>query len=311
MSMSKSCSVGSRRRRAAPRSANAANAAVEAPGQQRALRVAVVVPTFNEAPRIGATLAAVCAMSPSPHVVVVSDCGSPDGTAAAARRAASALRRAHGGAPRVHVITSRAKGRAAQLNDGAAAAAAAGADAAIFLHADTSLPQGAVGTVRATLADGRTCLGAFLPLIVGEGDSAAAAPPRTYWAMTAHNFAKSYYAPALMRPLSFARGLRFFFGDQAMFTRLSDLEEVGGFDEDGELCVRMHMRLRGRGRGRQCMVGQVAETSGRRFDKFGELHMTLVHFAIGIVWYFAVENFSLIHTDDLAKLCARLYPDVR
>ena len=43
--------------------------------------------------------------------------------------------------------------------------------------------------------------------------------------------------------------------------------------EDGELCVRMHMRLRGRGRGRQCMVGQVAETSGRRFDKFGELHM--------------------------------------
>lgn len=111
--------------------------------------------------------------------------------------------------------------------------------------------------------------------------------------------------------------------------------------EDGELCVRMHMGLRRRGRGRQAMVGRVAETSGRRFDQYGELHMvrvrsrfacclarppsdspatppahphnkqTLVHFVIGLVWYFAVENFTIMNTDDLAKLCARLYPDVR
>ena len=64
--------------------------------------------------------------------------------------------------------------------------------------------------------------------------------------MSAHNVAKTFYAPLLFRPLSFARGLRVLFGDQAMFVRAEEFRRVGGFDEalpimeDADLCVRLH-----------------------------------------------------------------------
>ena len=138
------------------------------------------------------------------------------------------------------VVQADKRGRAAQMNVGAARARAAGADAVLFCHADTSPPQGAVAAVRAVLGDQTCCLGAFLPLIVSDGAGAnsgadatapAAGRQRTYWLLSAHNWIKSYYCPLLARPISFFRGLRLFFGDQCMFTRLDDFAAVGGFDE--------------------------------------------------------------------------------
>lgn len=261
-----------------------ASASTQAASAQ-ALKVGVVVPAFNEAARIEDTLAALRALRPAPHIVVVADSFSPDGTARVARRAARRVR--SGGAwCEVAVVQADKRGRAAQMNVGAARARAAGADAVLFCHADTSPPQGAVAAVRAVLGDQTCCLGAFLPLIVSDGAGAnsgadatapAAGRQRTYWLLSAHNWIKSYYCPLLARPISFFRGLRLFFGDQCMFTRLDDFAAVGGFDEalplmeDSTLCVRMHTHCRQEGRGRLRMVGRVAETSARRFDAFGEV----------------------------------------
>ena len=92
------------------------------------------------------------------------------------------------------------------------------------------------------LADPGTVLGGFSPRIVSE-----AAPGRTLRFMSANNWAKTFYGPLVGRPVSFARGLRCLFGDQAMFCRRADFWRSGGFDEDlplmedADLCLRMHM----------------------------------------------------------------------
>jgi hypothetical protein len=43
----------------------------------------------------------------------------------------------------------------------------------------------------------------------------SAVPGRRLWLLSAHNFASTYYAPLLFRPLSFLRGLRNLFGGSA------------------------------------------------------------------------------------------------
>ena len=103
--------------------------------------VFVVIPTLNEAARVGgfARLGA---------PVVVADGGSTDGTADLARAAG------------LRVVTSQ-PGRGTQMNAGAAAARAAGATVLLFLHADTTLPADWQNHVAATLARPGTAAGAF------------------------------------------------------------------------------------------------------------------------------------------------------
>ena len=64
--------------------------------------------------------------------------------------------------------------------------------------------------------------------------------------MSLHNVLKTYYTPLFVKPLSFARGLRCLFGDQAMFADAACFRSVSGFDEalpimeDADLCLRLH-----------------------------------------------------------------------
>jgi rSAM/selenodomain-associated transferase 2 len=97
------------------------------------VRVSVIIPSLNEAERIGATTDS--AFAAGAAEVIVADGGSSDATVeiATARGA--------------RVITGE-RMRARQLNRGAEAATH---DALIFLHADTLLPAGAVDAVVAAL----------------------------------------------------------------------------------------------------------------------------------------------------------------
>ena len=91
------------------------------------MKLSIIIPALNEAPAIGATLAALAPLRSRGHEVVVADGGSEDRT----REIAAHL------ADRV-VLAPR--GRARQMNAGAAVACG---EALLFLHADTRLPAGA------------------------------------------------------------------------------------------------------------------------------------------------------------------------
>jgi rSAM/selenodomain-associated transferase 2 len=87
-------------------------------------RISVVVPALNEAQGIEACLAALAPLRARGHEVIVADGGSADGTARLA-------------APLADRVIRAPRGRAAQMNAGAAAAAG---EALLFLHADSFLP---------------------------------------------------------------------------------------------------------------------------------------------------------------------------
>ncbi len=90
-------------------------------------RISIVVPALNEAGGIRASLAALQPLRARGHEVIVVDGGSTDGTMELA-------------APLADRVVAAARGRAVQQNAGAAAASG---DILLFLHADTTLPQGA------------------------------------------------------------------------------------------------------------------------------------------------------------------------
>jgi rSAM/selenodomain-associated transferase 2 len=90
-------------------------------------RLSVVVPALNEASGIRPALEALAPLRASGHEVIVVDGGSSDGTPELARGLCDR-------------VLSAPRGRALQMNAGAAAATG---DALVFLHADTRLPPGA------------------------------------------------------------------------------------------------------------------------------------------------------------------------
>ena len=109
----------------------------------------------------------------------------------------------------------------------------------MFLHADTFVPSDVVSIIRRAFCfDARVVCGGFVSLIETE--------TKTYWGMSLHNVLKTYYTPLLVKPLSFYRGLRCLFGDQAMFADATCFRSVSGFDEalpimeDADLCLRLH-----------------------------------------------------------------------
>jgi len=89
-----------------------------------ASRLAIVIPTLNEAAGIRAALEALAPLRARGHEVIVVDGGSEDATMALALPLAT------------HVVKAP-RGRALQMNAGARAARG---DALVFLHADTRLP---------------------------------------------------------------------------------------------------------------------------------------------------------------------------
>ena len=90
-------------------------------------KISLVMPVLNEAGAIAATLASLAPLRARGHEVIVVDGGSEDGS----RELAAPL------ADRVMVAP---RGRACQMNAGAAAASG---EALVFLHADTRLPANA------------------------------------------------------------------------------------------------------------------------------------------------------------------------
>jgi len=235
----------------------------------------LLIPTLNEVKALPKLIADVARLDPAPAEVLLVDGGSEDRT----------VELAHAAGWRV-IETER--GRGLQINAGVAAATAVNV---CVLHADTVPPVDMVAVIEDTLANPKTALAGFTPVIKGE---------KTRWGTTAHNWAKTWYAPLLFRPRLFFKGARLLFGDHAMFFRRADFLSSGGCDpaakvmEEADLCIRMT------GLGRVRLVPRTIETSDRRIAEWGPLKANWIYLKVGMMWALGAR-----------RRLERHYPDVR
>lgn len=195
------------------------------------MKLSIIVPALDEAAGIGATLSALAQLRARGHEVIVADGGSADGTPALA-------------APLVDKVIAAPRGRARQMNAGAAQASG---EALLFLHADTRLPAGALPAIQAALEAG-AAWGRFDVTIDGRP-----------WMLRV--------VAALMNLRSRLSGIAT--GDQAIFVTRAAFDAVGAFPdqplmEDIELSRRLKRAV-----GAPACLRLRVSTSGRRWEQRG------------------------------------------
>ena len=194
------------------------------------MRLVIVVPVLNEAATLATRLRALAPLRARGAQVLVVDGGSTDGTPDIAR-------------PHADQVLQAPRGRASQLNAGAAAAQG---DVLLFLHADTQLPDAADRLIQQALASGHRW-GRFDVRIEGRHRLL----PMVAWFMN-HRSRLTGIAT----------------GDQAVFVQRRLFESVGGFAamplmEDIDLSRRLKSI-----EAPACLRERVT-TSGRRWDQHG------------------------------------------
>ncbi len=192
--------------------------------------LSIVVPMLDEAAGIVAMLRALQPLRAMGHEVIVVDGGSQDGSPALA-------------APLADAVAASARGRALQMNTGAALARG---QTLLFLHADTTLPPDAARAIARALQQGARW-GRFDVQIVGRSRSLRV-------------------VGALMNLRSRLSGIAT--GDQAVFVQAALFRRLGGFPlqplmEDVELSRRLKAES-----SPACLREQVL-TSGRRWEARG------------------------------------------
>jgi len=215
--------------------------------------ISIIIPTLNEEASIARAIGS--CREAGPCEVIVVDGGSRDRTAEIARGRADA------------VITAP-RGRAAQMNAGAAVSRG---EVLLFLHADTRLPGGSVPAVLGALQDASVIGGAFrvrLAASPGAGRYVRAALGITGRMIGARGAVSRSYS-----------------GDQAIFLRAEAFRAVGGYPEiplmeDVELSRRM------RRAGRTVLLPLRVGTSGRRWEAWGPLRTVLLMWRLRIGYLF-------------------------
>jgi rSAM/selenodomain-associated transferase 2 len=215
--------------------------------------LSIIIPVLNEADRIEAALHALAPLRARGAEMIVVDGGSTDDTLARATPLAS------------RVLTA-ARGRAAQMNAGAAAASG---DVLLFLHADTRLPDGADRRIADALAESKRVWGRFdvqfergaLPLIA-----------------------------RMMNIRSRLTGIAT--GDQAIFVTSDAFKRAGGFPpialmEDVAMSARLKRIARP-----VCLRAR-ATTSPRRWRQNGVVRTVLLMWRLRLAYFFGIRSETL------------------
>ena len=208
------------------------------------------MPVLDEAAGVAAALGALAPLRRRGAEVIVVDGGSGDATVALSR-------------PLADRVVDAPRGRARQMNAGAACAQAA---VLLFLHADTFLPDAADAAIAAAVQGGRAW-GRFDVHIAGR------APLLRLVA-------------ALMNRRSRWTGIAT--GDQAIFMTRAAFDAVGGFPdqplmEDVEICKRLR-RLGAPACLRLCVV-----TSGRRWEQRGVWRTIALMWRLRLLYWLGVD----------------------
>lgn len=223
-------------------------------------QISVIVPTYNEERCIADFLSALQQHFFSEVIVV--DGGSKDRTCEIAKKYTD------------RVYISQEKGRAAQMNLGAARAKH---DILLFLHADTYLPHKAKSEIQSGIQQ-KKC-GRF----------------RDSFSST--NRILRFYA-------FFTRFQYFSYGDQAFFVHREYFDRLQGFDQQQPFeDIDFYKRLRKITK--PYISPQAVATSPRRFTKVGVVKQAMIDFLFIIM----IEcRFS---TTWICKIKSRLYRDIR
>ena len=240
------------------------------------MRISIVIPALNEEQALPKLAEVLARLDPAPFEVLLVEGGSEDRT--------RELAKSYGWR-----AISSPRGRGVQINKGAQAARG---ELVLILHADTYPPKDAMAVIEETFEDHYVALASFTPIIRG--------PEKTRWLTTAHNWAKTWYAPLLFRPHLFFRGVRLLFGDHGMFFRRETFLKYGGCDpaakvmEEADLCIRMARA------GKVRLVPRAIETSDRRIAQWGGLKSNWIYLKVGVLWALGAR-----------ERLERHYPDVR
>ena len=207
--------------------------------------ISIIIPTYNEAHFLPATLDAIGAAGiDRPHEILIVDAESSDRTVD--------LATVHG----ARVISTATRQRAAQMNLGATRALG---NILLFLHADTILPAcAALGRIERALTDPRLTGGAF----ARRYDS------NSWWLRVT-------CALAEIR----GRSSGWFLGDQAIFVRADVFREMGGF-KDFALFEDLDFSRRLRVAGRTVILRPAVTSAARRFEQCGPWRTTWSDFLL-------------------------------
>ena len=217
------------------------------------MTLSIIIPVLNEAERIEAALHALAPLRKGEAEVIVVDGGSADDTLARATPLAS------------RAVTA-ARGRAAQMNAGAATASG---DMLLFLHADTRLPDDVDRHIANALNASERVWGRF--------------------DMQFENGALPLIA-CMMNIRSRLTGIAT--GDQAIFVRRDAFERAGGFPpialmEDVAISARLK-RLSAP----VCLRARVT-TSPRRWQQNGAVRTVLLMWRLRLAFFFGARPETL------------------
>lgn len=224
------------------------------------MSVSVIIPTLNEEVCIGETISVL--REQKPYEIIVADGGSTDQTPQMAQDADQ--------------IVQGARGRAAQMNLGAAQATG---DFLLFLHADCIPGEGALAQIERKLSRRSIIAGCYQMQVQSQG--------------------------LLYRCIEYCATVRvkltgIVYGDQGFFLRRSTFEAIGGFPEVRFMeDVKISLSLRKKGR--MAVSSIPILVSPRRWEKTGIIRQTCRN------WILTLLAATGIHPDSLAGY----YPQVR
>jgi rSAM/selenodomain-associated transferase 2 len=216
--------------------------------------LSIILPMLNEAAGIAGCLQGLVPLRAAGVEVIVVDGGSTDDSVAHAM-------------PLADRVVSAARGRASQMNAGAAIAHG---KVLLFLHADTRLPPEADKLIGQAIASGRQW-GRFDVRI--EGNSR--------WLPV---------VAAMMNWRSCLSGIAT--GDQAMFVSRDSFHAVGGFP-DIPLMEDIALSRRLRDRGRPAGLSARVTTSGRRWEAQGVWRTILLMWRLRLRYFLGADPHQL------------------
>jgi rSAM/selenodomain-associated transferase 2 len=218
------------------------------------MKISIVMPVFNEAAEIEAVLQALAPFRANSGELIVVDGGSGDGSAALAR-------------PLADKVLTAPRGRAAQMNAGAAAAQG---DVLLFLHADTRLPENGDRLIRDGLVRTGLSWGRF-DVRFDEGGGLRLVALMMNWRSRLTGIAT---------------------GDQALFVTRAAFDRVGGFPSIALMeDVALSARLKCIGRP-LCLRARVTP-SGRRWRRLGLWRTIFLMWGLRLAYVLGVDPHRL------------------